>query len=87
MNANWSPMAATYPENDVFEAGELQNGNPPYSSNRPAHCQENNMDDTLNLDFSNCPSRLLLTHSFELSMMPLNHGIPELDMNELLSGN
>lgn len=56
VNANWSPMAATYPANDVFEAGELQNGNPPYSSNRPAHCQENNMDDTPNLDFSNCPS-------------------------------
>ena len=51
INANWAPLAD---EDDHFEAGELQT-DPPYKF-RQAHCQERNMDDSLNTDFSNCPT-------------------------------
>ena len=52
INANWSPLADA---NNPFEAGELQGKNPPYKYHR-AHCQELNMDDTPNKDFTNCPT-------------------------------
>ena len=52
INANWSPLADP---NNPFEAGELQGKDPPYKFHR-AHCQELNMDDTPNNDFSNCPT-------------------------------
>mmetsp|Transcript_14777 Transcript_14777/g.21797 ORF Transcript_14777/g.21797 Transcript_14777/m.21797 type:complete len:607 (-) Transcript_14777:178-1998(-) len=54
VNANWAPIA-DYPDDNVFEAGELQNANPPYQP-RQAHCQEKNMDDSPNTDFTNCPT-------------------------------
>mmetsp|Transcript_11164 Transcript_11164/g.16791 ORF Transcript_11164/g.16791 Transcript_11164/m.16791 type:complete len:766 (-) Transcript_11164:110-2407(-) len=56
INANWAPVAVSPADSlGVFEAGELQNGNPPYKA-RPAHCQDFNMDDTQNTDFTNCPT-------------------------------
>ena len=56
INANWAPLAVSPADSlGVFEAGELQNGNPPYKA-RPAHCQDFNMDDTPNSDFTNCPT-------------------------------
>ena len=56
INANWAPLAISPADSmGVFEAGELQNGNPPYKA-RPAHCQDFNMNDTPNTDFTNCPT-------------------------------
>jgi hypothetical protein len=52
INANWSPLTSYETEFDVYE---LQTGTPPYTF-YPAHCQENNMDDSPNTDFTNCPS-------------------------------
>jgi hypothetical protein len=52
INANWSPLAE---QGDPFDATELQNNDPPFKYRR-AHCQENNMDDSPNTDFSNCPT-------------------------------
>eukprot|EP00534_Pseudo-nitzschia_fraudulenta_P001032 CAMPEP_0201119460 /NCGR_PEP_ID=MMETSP0850-20130426/3605_1 /ASSEMBLY_ACC=CAM_ASM_000622 /TAXON_ID=183588 /ORGANISM="Pseudo-nitzschia fraudulenta, Strain WWA7" /LENGTH=888 /DNA_ID=CAMNT_0047385179 /DNA_START=22 /DNA_END=2688 /DNA_ORIENTATION=- len=52
INANWSPLPK---DNEPFDVFELQNGNPPYSFQQ-AHCQENNMDDSPNTDFTNCPT-------------------------------
>lgn len=51
INANWSPLTD---KNDPFDASELQN-DPPYKF-RPAHCQDNNMNDSPNTDLSNCPT-------------------------------
>ena len=51
-NANWSPLADAA---NPFEAGELQGKDMPYKFHR-AHCQERHMDDTLNVDFDNCPT-------------------------------
>ena len=52
INANWSPLTNT---NEPFDVYELQTGNPPYTFYQ-AHCQENNMDDSPNTDFTNCPT-------------------------------
>ena len=52
INANWSPLTDS---NKAFDVYELQVGNPPYTY-YPAHCQENNMDDSPNTDFTNCPT-------------------------------
>ena len=54
INANWSPLAD--PNGVVpFDAFDLQLKDPPYAF-RQAHCQENNMDDSPNTDFTNCPT-------------------------------
>ncbi|KAL7546254.1 hypothetical protein ACHAWF_012767 [Thalassiosira exigua] len=55
VNANWAPLQAYEGREPVFEAGELQNADPPYLP-RKAHCQERHMDDAPNTDFSNCPT-------------------------------
>ena len=52
INANWSPVTNS---NKPFDVYELQSGSPPYSFQQ-AHCQENNMDDSPNTDFTNCPT-------------------------------
>ncbi len=52
INANWSPLTTS---NQPFDPYELQVRNPPYSFQQ-AHCQENNMDDSPNTDFTNCPT-------------------------------
>ena len=52
INANWSPLTNS---NKPFDVYELQAGSPPYSFQQ-AHCQENNMDDSPNTDFTNCPT-------------------------------
>jgi len=51
-NANWSPLTDS---NTPFDAFDLQLKDPPFAF-RQAHCQENNMDDSPNTDFSNCPT-------------------------------
>ena len=50
INANWSPLAAT-----THSRRGIAGKNPPYKYHR-AHCQELNMDDTPNADFTNCPT-------------------------------
>lgn len=52
INANWSPLTNSKKAFDVYE---LQVGDPPYTFYQ-AHCQENNMDDSPNTDFTNCPT-------------------------------
>ena len=56
INANWSPLADAH---NPFEAGELQGKDPPYKYHK-AHCQELNMDDSPNTDFTNCPTSTAL---------------------------
>ena len=41
-------------EDNIFDAFDLQQG-PPYNYHQ-AHCQQNNMDDSPNTDFTNCPT-------------------------------
>ncbi|GMI35654.1 hypothetical protein TeGR_g13029 [Tetraparma gracilis] len=55
INANWSPIGDP---SDPFGADELQDQTTPAPSYKPrqAHCQLNNMDDSPNTDFSNCPT-------------------------------
>jgi len=56
INANWSPIVSTSTlEKDRFDADQLQNRDPPFPYH-PAHCQLNNMDDTPNTNFTNCPT-------------------------------
>ncbi len=56
INANWSPLNDIDTINDPFGADELQVQDPlPRYKPRRAHCQENNMDDSPNTDFTNCP--------------------------------
>ena len=52
INANWSPIVD---KNDPFDADELQLKDPPFKF-RQAHCQDKNMDDSPNNDFTNCPT-------------------------------
>lgn len=52
INANWSPLTN---DDEPFDAFDLQLKNPPYKF-RQAHCQEKNMDDSPNTDFTNCPT-------------------------------
>eukprot|EP00588_Corethron_pennatum_P007292 CAMPEP_0194283966 /NCGR_PEP_ID=MMETSP0169-20130528/26543_1 /TAXON_ID=218684 /ORGANISM="Corethron pennatum, Strain L29A3" /LENGTH=793 /DNA_ID=CAMNT_0039029683 /DNA_START=19 /DNA_END=2400 /DNA_ORIENTATION=+ len=52
INANWSPLAN---REDPFDAFDLQLKDPPYKFQQ-AHCQQNNMDDSPNTDFTNCPT-------------------------------
>mmetsp|Transcript_24385 Transcript_24385/g.55677 ORF Transcript_24385/g.55677 Transcript_24385/m.55677 type:complete len:778 (-) Transcript_24385:57-2390(-) len=52
INANWSPLGN---KDDPFDAWELQLKDPPYKFHK-AHCQEKNMDDSPNSDFTNCPT-------------------------------
>jgi len=52
INANWSPLTNS---DTAFDVYELQVGNPPYTFYQ-AHCQENNMDDSPNTNFTNCPT-------------------------------
>jgi len=53
INANWSPLNN---DKDVyFDAWDLQLKDPPYKFHQ-AHCQKNNMDDSPNTDFTNCPT-------------------------------
>ncbi len=52
INANWSPLAD---KNNPFDAFDLQLKDPPFPF-KQAHCQEKNMDDSINTDFTNCPT-------------------------------
>ncbi len=51
INANWSPLASDEP----FDAFDLQLKDPPFPFHQ-AHCQQKNMDDSPNTDFTNCPT-------------------------------
>lgn len=52
INANWSPLTN---DDKPFDAFDLQLKDPPFAF-RQAHCQEKNMDDSPNTDFTNCPT-------------------------------